>query len=55
MWLFNEKVIADEDDIIQKHINSLDTIILKYNQNYLTFEFAALDLTNPEKNMYKYK
>lgn len=27
---------------------------LKHNQNYLTFEFAALDFTNPERNQYAY-
>jgi ligand-binding sensor domain-containing protein/serine phosphatase RsbU (regulator of sigma subunit) len=31
------------------------TINLKYNQNFLGFEFAALDYTNPSENRYKYK
>lgn len=31
------------------------TIELSYKQNYLTFEFVALDYTNPDKNRYQYK
>ncbi|NTV83389.1 MAG: histidine kinase [Bacteroidales bacterium] len=28
---------------------------LKYNENYFSFEFSALDYTNPSKNLYRYK
>jgi len=31
-----------------------DTIVLKWNQNILSFEFAALDFTNSARNLYKY-
>lgn len=31
------------------------TLYLDYEDNYFTFEFAALDYTNPEKNQYAYK
>ena len=27
-------------------------LYLDYDQNYLTFEFSALDFTNPDKNQY---
>ncbi|MFH0733743.1 MAG: two-component regulator propeller domain-containing protein [bacterium] len=30
-------------------------LYLDYDQNYLTFEFTALDFTNPDKNQYLYK
>ena len=33
---------------------SSDTILLKYDQNFFTIKFAALDYTNPLKNKYKY-
>ncbi len=32
-----------------------DTIILPYYRNFLSFEFAALDFSNPYKNIYAYK
>lgn len=31
------------------------SIILDYNQNMFSFDFAALNFTNPEKNQYAYK
>lgn len=31
-----------------------DTIMLKYDDNFFSFEIAALDYTNPSKNRYKY-
>lgn len=37
------------------HIHFTESIELKHFQNDLTFEFAALDYTNPEKNSYEYK
>jgi len=32
-----------------------DTIYLNYDDNFFSFEIAALDYTNPSKNKYKYK
>jgi len=47
--------------VFPKHVK-LDTtiqykrsIILDYNHNMFSFEFAALNFTNPEKNQYAYK
>lgn len=37
----------------QSHETTTD-ITLSYNQNFFSFEFAALDFTIPEKNQYKY-
>lgn len=30
------------------------SLLLKYNQNFLNFEFSALDYTDPDKNKYRY-
>ena len=36
-------------------LNIANEIKLKYNQNFFSFEFAALDYTNSQKNQYAYK
>lgn len=36
------------------NINILDQIILSYDENYISFEFAALEYTSPRKNQYAY-
>jgi len=36
------------------YINNNDTLIITYNRNYFTIEFAALDYTRPEKCIYAY-
>jgi ligand-binding sensor domain-containing protein/two-component sensor histidine kinase len=36
-------------------LSQAESIRLKYNQNYFSFDFAALDFSNPEKNVYAYK
>jgi len=67
--IFNPKEISQNKNkpsvvlsgfmIFDKPMDSLlmqqETISLKYNQNYFSFEFAALDFSNPEKNMYAFK
>lgn len=35
-------------------VTEVDELKLSYKQNIVTFEFAALDYANPEKNRYKY-
>ena len=41
---------------VQKiEINDGDTIILSYKDNFFSFEFSALDYSNPSKNKYAYK
>ncbi len=46
----NNKAFPLDTNIIEKK-----HIFLKHNQNYFSFEFAALDYVNPEKNQYAYK
>jgi len=53
--LFNKDVNVGEKSILKKSIQYTKKINLKHNQNFFSFEFAALDFTNPQKNKYKYK
>ncbi len=46
--------IANESFLTDTNINFKREISLKYNQNFFTFEFAALDFIVPEKNQYAY-
>ncbi len=43
------------NEVQKKTISDGDTIKLSYNQNFFSFEFAALDYRNPYKNKYAYK
>lgn len=45
----NEKVSFD------RPIFDVDEIDLDYNEDFVSFEFAALDYTAPEKNQYRYR
>ncbi len=45
----------DPDSPLSAHINFVKDITLAHHQHDLTFTFAALDYTNPEKNQYKYR
>ena len=41
-----------------QHLNLIshtDEVTLTHDQNFITFEFAALDYNSPEKNRYAYK
>jgi signal transduction histidine kinase len=40
---------------LHKSVNVLQALTLGYEQSLVTFEFAALDYTNPNKNQYAYK
>ncbi|WP_218127137.1 two-component regulator propeller domain-containing protein [Catalinimonas alkaloidigena] len=46
---FDRKVEFDRD------ISEMEAIELKHTDNYIAFEFAALNFTSPEKNRYAYK
>jgi signal transduction histidine kinase len=55
-YLFNEKVeVGAKDSPLKKQISETAGITLSYKQSVLTFYFAALDFTNPNKNQYAYK
>ena len=55
--LFNKSVPIDSGKkaIITRNIAYMKEINLKYNQNDLSFTFAALDYTSPKYNKYAYK
>jgi hypothetical protein len=60
--LFNQPVAIDpqqtKDDgtfRLHKAVNVLQALTLGHEQSLVTFEFAALDYTNPNKNQYAYK
>jgi ligand-binding sensor domain-containing protein/signal transduction histidine kinase/uncharacterized membrane-anchored protein YhcB (DUF1043 family) len=46
--------IFGKDVQLQQTIEFIQDIKLSYKQNFFSFEFAALDYTNPEKNQYAY-
>jgi len=45
----------DGNTILKKSITNTDSLILSHKVNFFSFEFTALDFTNPEKNKYTYK
>ncbi|MBN1118964.1 MAG: response regulator [Bacteroidales bacterium] len=57
--IFNKEVsiVSDtsEKSILNNFICETDAITLNYDQNMISFEFAALNYTNSNKNTYKYK
>ena len=56
-WKINNKPsdYTDEGSPLHQSINSLNTVQLNYDQNFLTFEFAALQFNQPETFEYRYK
>ncbi|MDW7690238.1 two-component regulator propeller domain-containing protein [Flammeovirgaceae bacterium SG7u.111] len=53
--LFNKQVdVGGQDGILQDHINKTEQIVLTHRQHTLTFSFAALNFSSPEKNQYAY-
>ncbi|HAH23859.1 MAG TPA: hypothetical protein DCL77_08890 [Prolixibacteraceae bacterium] len=57
--IFNNPVEINEQfnkrTLLTKAINESKELVLTHNENFFTFEFAALDYTTPEKNNYAYK
>ncbi len=45
----------DQEINFHKAISEIDQINLDHQDNFISFEFAALDYTNPRKNQYAYK
>ena len=54
--LFNTSISVDKnrDSPLQKTISEAEQIVLSYKDRVFSFEFAALDYTNPDKNRYAY-
>ncbi|MFA5668864.1 MAG: two-component regulator propeller domain-containing protein [Balneolaceae bacterium] len=47
--LFNEPIKTDTSVLFKKELN------LKYNENFISFEFAALDFKEPNQNQFAYR
>ena len=52
--LFNKRVPIGGDSPLKRHITETYEITLKHWQNYITFDFVALQFNRPEKNRYRY-
>jgi len=52
--LFNKQVKIGPDSPLKKSITETAEIILTHRQNFVSFEFAAFNYINSEKNQYKY-
>jgi signal transduction histidine kinase/ligand-binding sensor domain-containing protein/DNA-binding response OmpR family regulator len=52
--IYNKSVEIKDGKNLSKHINYADQIILRPEDDVISFSFAALDFTKPEKNRYKY-
>jgi signal transduction histidine kinase/DNA-binding response OmpR family regulator/streptogramin lyase len=54
--IFNKpvQIINDKDAILKKSISETSQLVLNYNQNVFTLEFAALDFINSASNLYSY-
>jgi signal transduction histidine kinase len=52
----NQEVpIGEKDSPLKSHISETKSIVLKHNQNFLWFEYVALNYCTPSNNRYKYK
>jgi signal transduction histidine kinase/ligand-binding sensor domain-containing protein len=54
IYLTKISVMGKEKNYATK-LEDLKEITLNYNENFIQFEFAALDYTEPNKNRYEYK
>ena len=52
--LFNKTVKIGPDSPLKKNITETGEIVLTHRQNFISFEFAAFNYINAEKNQYKY-
>ncbi len=53
--LFNRNLPISPEGPLKKDINIQERIVLKYNQNFIGIEFAALDYIDSENILYMYK
>ena len=52
--IFNQTVPIGPDSLLAQNINHTAEIELAHDQSVLSFEFAALNFINPERNQYAY-
>ena len=53
--IFNRPVKIDNNSPLTQQISETKTIVLDYQQSFFSFEFAALNFLQPEKNQYAYQ
>ncbi len=53
--LSQTRVLPNETEWLDKHINLTDRLVLPYDQRDITFEFTALNFISPNKNRYQYR
>lgn len=53
--LFNKDVTVDGQSFLKENIDDINELVLKYNQNFFTIEFSALDYVDPRNILYAYK
>jgi signal transduction histidine kinase/ligand-binding sensor domain-containing protein/DNA-binding response OmpR family regulator len=53
--IYNRTILPGNNSPLKKTISETETITLTHDQAVFSFEFAALDLHNPQKNLYAYK
>lgn len=53
--IFNESVAPGMHSPLEMSISEAEKITLRHDQKVFSFEFAALDFTDPAKNQYAYK
>ncbi|MDM8557476.1 two-component regulator propeller domain-containing protein [Candidatus Parabeggiatoa sp. HSG14] len=53
--IFNKPVSIGGDSPLQQHISEIHEITLSYQQSFFSFEFAALNFIQSEKNVYAYQ
>ena len=52
--LFNELLTIGEDSLLPQALDYTEQLTFDYNQNIISFEFAALSYAAPHKNRYRY-
>ncbi len=53
--IFNKSIIPGKDSPLKQSIEFCKEIVLDFDQDVFTIEFAGLEFTNPDKNKYAYK
>ncbi|HSU51598.1 MAG TPA: two-component regulator propeller domain-containing protein [Segetibacter sp.] len=51
----NQPAVVQAEGPLSKSIYLTKQLTLPYEQNFVSFEFASMDFTNSEKNLYRYK
>ena len=53
--VFTSMKVFNEERVFPKPLHLVDKVIIRHNENYVSFSFAALDFRDPSKNQYAYK